>query len=47
LGVLAREASVVLIAGRLLADGLPLSDDDSARLRVALERIEGAREVLA
>jgi len=47
LGVLAREASVVLIAGRQLADGHPLGDDDQARLRVALERIEGAREVLA
>ncbi|KRB34867.1 hypothetical protein ASD82_15135 [Rhodanobacter sp. Root179] len=47
LGVLAREASVVLIAGRQLADGRPLGEDDQARLRVALERIEGAREVLA
>jgi hypothetical protein len=47
LGVLAREASIVLIAARALADGHPLSPDDHARLLVAVERIEGAREVLA
>ena len=47
LGVLGREASVVLIAARQLAEGRPLGDEDQARLRLAVERIEGAREVLA
>lgn len=47
LGVLGREASVVLIAARMLAGGRALKPDDLARLLVAVERIEGAREVLA
>ena len=47
LGVLGREASVVLIAARMLADGHALKPGDQARLLVAVERIEGAREVLA
>lgn len=47
LGVLSREASVVLVAARALADGQPLESEDHARLLVAVERIEGAREVLA
>lgn len=47
LGVLGREASVVLIAARMLADGRALAADDQARLLLAVERIEGAREVLA
>ena len=47
LGVLAREATVVIIAARALADGQALGHDDHARLLLALERIEGAREVLA
>lgn len=47
LGVLSREASVVIIAARALAEGKPLSSDDHSRLLVAVERIEGAREVLA
>lgn len=47
LGVLAREASIVVIAARAVADGQPLGSDDHARLLVAVERIEGAREVLA
>ena len=47
LGVLSREASVVLVAARAVADGRALADDDHARLLLAVERIEGAREVLA
>lgn len=47
LGVLAREASVVLIAARMLADGRALTPDDLGRLLLAAERIDGAREVLA
>jgi hypothetical protein len=47
LGVLAREASVVLVAARALADGKALAADDRARLLLAVDRIEGAREVLA
>lgn len=47
LGVLAREASVVLIAARMLAKGKALPPDDLVRLQTAMERIEGAREVLA
>lgn len=47
LGVLAREASVVLIAARMLAKGNALQADDLARLQTAMERIDGAREVLA
>lgn len=47
LGVLAREASVVLVAARALAQGHALATEDHARLLLAAERIEGAREVLA
>lgn len=47
LGVLAREASIVLIAARELAQGHALDADDHARLLLAMERIQGAREVLA
>ncbi len=47
LGVLSREASVVLVAAHALADGRALAADDHARLLLAVERIEGAREVLA
>lgn len=47
LNVLAREAAIVAIAGRDLAEGRPLSGEDQDRLRLALERIDGAREVLA
>jgi hypothetical protein len=46
LGVLAREATVVLIAARMLARGDALPPDDLARLQLAIDRIEGAREVL-
>lgn len=47
LGVLSREASVVLVAARAVAGGHALPADDHARLLLAVERIEGAREVLA
>jgi hypothetical protein len=47
LNVLAREAAIVAIAGRTIAQGQVLNADDAARLQVALDRIEGAREVLA
>ena len=47
LGVLSREASVVLVAARAVAGGQVLPTDDHARLLLAVERIEGAREVLA
>lgn len=46
LGVLAREASVVLVAAHSLAVGKPLTAEDLSRLQVAVDRIEGAREVL-
>ena len=46
LGVLAREATVVEIAAHDLADSKPLSDTDHARLLLACERVEQAREVL-
>jgi hypothetical protein len=47
LNVLGREAAIVSIAGEQLAEGRALSADDQARLRLALERIESCREVLA
>lgn len=47
LAVLSREAAIVGLAARQLAAGQALAADDHARLRVALERIDGAREVLA
>ena len=47
LGVLAREATIVTIAAREVAEGRTLGAEDHARLLLALERIEGAREVLA
>lgn len=47
LGVLAREAAIVAIAGHELSEGRVLAPDDHARLLLALDRIEGAREVLA
>ncbi|SDD32622.1 hypothetical protein [Aquimonas voraii] len=46
LGVLGREALVIEIAAGSLAAGEPLSAEDLARLRVACERVEGARAVL-
>ncbi|MFT3792004.1 MAG: hypothetical protein QM741_13215 [Rudaea sp.] len=46
LSVLAREAAIVAIAGNELAAGRALSAEDRERLRVALERITGARDVL-
>ena len=47
LNVLSREASVVLIAGRMMLAGKTLSDNDGDRLGLAVQRIDGAREVLA
>lgn len=45
LGVLDREATVVLIAANDVHDGKVLSADDQARLGVAVERIAKVREV--
>lgn len=47
LGVLGREAGVVLIAARDLLRGRTLPPDDVARLALAEDRIARAREVLA
>lgn len=47
LNVLSREASVVLIAARMMLAGKTLTDDDGDRLGLAVQRIDGAREVLA
>lgn len=46
LGVLATEASVVLIGACQLGEGQPLDDTDLTRLRVAALRIFDAQEVL-
>lgn len=46
LGVLCREASIVLIVSRELSAGQQLSGDDAARLVVASHRIDSARLVL-
>jgi hypothetical protein len=47
LGVLAREATVVLIAAQMMCRDRPLTMDDAVRLAVAIQRIEDARAVLA
>lgn len=47
LGVLAREAAIVELAAHHVVTGAALPADDLARLRIALERIQGCREVLA
>ncbi len=47
LGVLAREATVVVIAAHDMSKGKALAEPDHARLRVAEDRIQRAREVLA
>lgn len=47
LGVLVREATVVLIAAGMLRQGHALSGEDDARLSLAMMRIEDARAVLA
>lgn len=47
LRVLAREATVVLIACRWLREGKALATEDEARLITAVQRIENARAVLA
>ena len=46
LSVLAREATVVQIAGRLLCGWQVLSVEDDARLALAVARIDGAKAVL-
>ncbi len=46
LGVLGREAAVIEIAAGELAAGRALGDEDLARLRVACDRVQGARAVL-
>lgn len=47
LGVLARESGVVLIAARDLRTAGVFAGEDADRLALAVDRIEGAREVLA
>lgn len=47
LRVLSREATVVLVAAGMLREGHALTADDDTRLTLAMERINGAREVLA
>lgn len=47
LGVLTREATIVLIAAQMLHRDQPLTMDDAERLTVAIQRIEDARAVLA
>ena len=47
LGVLSRESTIVILAAREVLAGRVLGGDDAARLALALERIEAAREVLA
>lgn len=47
LGVLVREATVVLAAAGMLRQGHSLTADDDGRLTLAMQRIEDARAVLA
>lgn len=47
LRVLSREATVVLAAAGMLRQGHALTADDEGRLRLAMQRIEDARAVLA
>ena len=47
LGVLSREATVVLCAAGMLRQGTALSREDDARLSLAMHRIDSAREVLS
>lgn len=47
LGVLGREAMVVLAAAGELGQGRALSAEDSARLTLAANRIDNAREIFA
>lgn len=46
LKVLCREATVVLIAARMVASDAQLTGDEDRRLTLAVERIEQARQVL-
>lgn len=47
LRVLSREVAIVVCAAGDLRQGEPLEPDDHARLCLAMQRIDGAREVLA
>lgn len=47
LRVLSREATVVLAAAGMLRQGRALTAEDDARLTLAMQRIDGARELLA
>jgi hypothetical protein len=44
--VLSLEATIVAIAGREMVRGAALSPADFERFRVAVDRIDGVREVL-
>jgi hypothetical protein len=46
LDALALEATIIGLAGRQLSIWKPLSNEDDARLKVAVERVEEARAVL-
>ena len=46
LGVLAREATVVLIAARMVTGGMTLEPTDAEQLSIAMQRIDSARGVL-
>jgi hypothetical protein len=46
LNVVGFETKIVVIAGRTIKSGKTLDDEDEKRLDEALERIDGAREVL-
>lgn len=46
LDVLEREARIIQIAGKQIADGIPLDETDGERLNQAVQRIEAARLVL-
>lgn len=47
LGVLGREATCVAVAAGMLAHNEPLTGEDHERITLAIQRIEGARAVLA
>ncbi|UJB19210.1 MULTISPECIES: hypothetical protein [Lysobacter] len=46
LGVLDREATIILLAGQQLARGTALASADARRLDIACERVADARQVL-
>ena len=47
LGVLSRESTLVLCAAGMLRQGTALSQEDDARLGLAMKRIDSARELLS